>query len=141
MGTEMSVPRTYDVTDENEVKAIYIPTQLAGLDTIGSCKDQIYMTLDYELPSGLLKTVWSEKGDNEGQEDWPFWVEEMDGFDHLMIRITHDDVVYKGQMMFKTLASSITSKMRFTYRDGLGNELIFNEFDMTVSDPKVDQEQ
>jgi hypothetical protein len=46
-GSEMTVPRTYEVTDANEVKQIYIPTTVVGLDTLGSCGDQVYMTLDY----------------------------------------------------------------------------------------------
>jgi hypothetical protein len=38
-GTAMTAARTYDVTDENMVKSIYIPTTLTGLDTIGACKN------------------------------------------------------------------------------------------------------
>jgi hypothetical protein len=43
-------------------------------------------------------------------------------------------------MRFNTLDSSITHKMMIAYRDGQENVIIFNEFDMTVTDVKVDEE-
>jgi hypothetical protein len=38
-GSELTVPRTYEVTDANEVKSIYIPTTLDGVDALGDCAD------------------------------------------------------------------------------------------------------
>jgi hypothetical protein len=46
-GSEMTVPRTYEVTDDNETKQIYIPTTVVGLETLGSCGGQVHLTLDY----------------------------------------------------------------------------------------------
>jgi predicted RNA binding protein YcfA (HicA-like mRNA interferase family) len=44
-------------------------------------------------------------------------------------------------MIFNENSSSITAKLRLTVRDGFGAELISSAFDMTVTDPKVDEEQ
>lgn len=43
-------------------------------------------------------------------------------------------------MMYNTLDSSITAKMMIAYRDGQGKVIIYNEFDMTVTDEKVLEE-
>jgi hypothetical protein len=54
--------------------------------------------------------------------------------------ITHHDFVYGGQMMYNTLDPSITATCRFTYRDSQENVLIYNEFQMTVTDEKVTED-
>jgi hypothetical protein len=47
-GSEMTVARTYDVTDANEEKSIYIPTTLAGTENLApSCAAQLNWSLDY----------------------------------------------------------------------------------------------
>jgi hypothetical protein len=129
-GTAMTVPRDYEVTDENKVKSIYIPTTLTGIDTIGACRHQIHKTLDYVLPSGLVKTAWSERGDHEGHgtQEWSFWIEELEGFDHLMVRVSHEDYVNKGQMMYKTIDASISATMMISYRNTLGEVILSNSF-------------
>jgi hypothetical protein len=62
-----------------------------------------------------------------------------------MVRVSHEDFVNKGQMMYGKQPSdtSITTKLRITYRDSLGDEIpnLSNEFDMTVTNPKVADEQ
>jgi hypothetical protein len=80
----MTADRTYEVNDESEVKAIYIPMEVANMDSIKPrCSGAMYKTLDYLSPDGHFETAWSEQDsfDNE----WPFWVEEIDGFEHLMV--------------------------------------------------------
>jgi hypothetical protein len=141
-GTEMVVPRTFDVNEANEPKAIYIPTEVSGLDALGSCKKLLHLTLDYETSKpGLYKTAWSERGDHEISEETPVWVEEIDGFKHLMMNITHEQYVYGMQMMYNSIDPSITTKFRFSYRNSFDDVIISNAFDMTVSNPKVTEEQ
>jgi hypothetical protein len=87
----MTIPRTFDVNDEGEVKQIYIPTEVSGLGNLGKCGDMLYLTLDYETSTpGLYKTAWSERSTDVVSADWPVWVEEIDGFRHLMLDVSHE---------------------------------------------------
>jgi hypothetical protein len=110
-GTQMTVPRTFDVNDEGIAKAIYIPTEVSGLENLGSCRDMLFLTLDYETSTGLYKTAWSERSTDVLEADWPVWVEEIDGFKHLMLNITHEQYVYGLQMKYNSIDPSITAKL------------------------------
>jgi hypothetical protein len=44
-------------------------------------------------------------------------------------------------MMYNSIDASITTKLKFTYRNSFGEEIISNAFDMTVNNPRVAEEQ
>jgi hypothetical protein len=44
-------------------------------------------------------------------------------------------------MMYNSIDPSITTKLKFTYRNSFGEEILSNAFDMTVTNPRVTEEQ